>query len=112
VRPFRPEGVRPDGLADAGPGSDLPDDPGGAGPVQPPPVRTRENRSPLRALRWPGRWPARYGGERDGDDLAAPAGDHQGPVPSLDAKGFNVGASGFGDPKPGNLSEQVWGISR
>jgi hypothetical protein len=43
-------------------------------------------------------------------NLPPQRGDHQGPVPSLDAKGFNVGASGFGDPKSRNLSEQVWGI--
>jgi hypothetical protein len=40
------------------------------------------------------------GRERDGDDLAALAGDHQGPVPALDAHGFNIGTSGFGGPQP------------
>jgi hypothetical protein len=38
--------------------------------------------------------------ERDGDDLAALAGDHQGPVPALDAEGLDVRASGFGNAQP------------
>jgi hypothetical protein len=39
-------------------------------------------------------------GERDGDDLPALAGDHQRPVPALDAHGHDVGAGGFGNPQP------------
>jgi len=38
--------------------------------------------------------------ERDGDDLAAFAGDQQGPVAALDAQRFDVGASGFGHAQP------------
>jgi hypothetical protein len=36
------------------------------------------------------------GCERDGDDLAALAGDHQGTVPALDAKRLDAGTGGFG----------------
>ena len=69
-------------------------------PVQPPPVGSNEDRSlgpfadgqvdrPRSARR---QW--------DGDHLAALAGDRQGPVPALDAQGFNVGADSFGHPEP------------
>jgi hypothetical protein len=43
---------------------------------------------------------SRPGRDWDGDDLAALAGDHKRPVPPLYAEGFDVGASGFGDPQP------------
>ena len=46
-----PQRVRPDGLADAGAAGDPADDPGGAVPVQPPPIRARKTgpsgRSPI-----------------------------------------------------------------
>ena len=38
--------------------------------------------------------------ERDGDDLPALAGDHQGAVPALDAERLDVGFRGFGDAQP------------
>ena len=38
-------------------------------------------------------------GERDGDDLAALAGDDQGPVPALEAQVLDVGAGGLGGPQ-------------
>jgi hypothetical protein len=38
--------------------------------------------------------------ERDGDDLAALAGDHQGPVAPLDSHRLDVGAGRLGDPQP------------
>jgi hypothetical protein len=37
--------------------------------------------------------------ERDGDDLAAFAGDDQRPVAALDAERLDVGTGGFGDPQ-------------
>jgi hypothetical protein len=40
------------------------------------------------------------GGEGDGDDLAALAGDHQGPVPPFQAQLPDIGTGGFGDPQP------------
>ena len=38
--------------------------------------------------------------ERDGDNLAALAGDHQSPVPALDAQGLDVGTGSFGHAQP------------
>jgi hypothetical protein len=38
--------------------------------------------------------------ERDGDDLPAFAGDHQGAVSALDAERLDVGVRGFGDAQP------------
>jgi hypothetical protein len=95
-----PESVGRDGLGDLGAAGDLADDPPGAVPVEPAPVRGQE------------RWPAGAladgqvdcpGGawrERDGDDLAALAGDGQRPVPALQSQVLDVGAGGFGDPQP------------
>jgi hypothetical protein len=70
----------------------LADDPGSAMTVQPAAVRGQED-WPLAPLA--DRQVDRPGGawrERHGDDLAALAGDHQGPVPALDAQCLNVGA--------------------
>ena len=81
-----PQRVRPDGLGDPGAAGDLADDPRGAMPVQPPAIGSQEDR-PFAAFadgqvdRPRGAWR-----ERDSDDLAALAGDHQGPVPALDAQ--------------------------
>ena len=75
-------------------------DPPGAVPVQPPPVRCQEDR-PLAAFA--DRQVDRPGGarrERDGDDLAALAGDHQGAVPAFEAQGLDVGAGRLGDAQP------------
>jgi hypothetical protein len=80
-----PQRMRPDVLVDPGPAGDAADDPPGAVPVQPPPVRREEDRS-LASLadsqidRPRGAWR-----QRDGDDLAALAGDDQGPVPAFQA---------------------------
>ena len=94
-----PQRVRPDGLGDPGAAGDLADDPGGAMAVQPAAVRGQEDR-PLAAFT-DGEVdrPRGAGRERDGDDLAALAGDHQCPVPALDPHGLNIGAGGFGDPQ-------------
>ena len=77
--------LRPDVLGYPGPAGDAADDPRGAVPVEPPPVRREEDRSlasladgqvdrPRGALR-----------QRDGDDLAALAGDDQGAVTAFQA---------------------------
>src|SRR5262245_13454609 len=65
-----------------------------------PPRRRSEEERPFHALA-DGEVdrPRGAGCQRDGDDLAAFAGDDQSPVPTLDAQGFNVGASSFGDPQ-------------
>jgi hypothetical protein len=92
--------VRADLFADPGAAGHPADDPGGAVPVQPPPVRGEEQRSfgPLA-----GRQVDRPGGarrERDGDDLAAFAGDDQGAVAALQAQVLDVRAGGLRDPQP------------
>ena len=78
-----PQGVRADVLADAGAARDPADNAGGTVPVQPPPVRSDEQR-PVGALA--GRQVDGAGGargERDGDDLAS---NDQGAVASLQAQ--------------------------
>jgi hypothetical protein len=70
-------------LADPGTARHAADDPGGAMPVQSLPVRGDEQ-GPLGALA--DRQVDRAGGtrrERDGEDIAALAGDDQGPVASF-----------------------------
>jgi len=95
-----PQGMSPDRFGDPGAVGYPADDPRGAMPVQPLPIRAAEDR-PVHALA-DGKVDRPRGGgrERDGDDLAALAGDHQGTVPPLHAQGFNAGAGGFGDPQP------------
>jgi hypothetical protein len=87
-----PERVGRDGLADPGTAGGLADNPPGAVPVQPPPVRGQEHR-PAGALadgqvERPG-GPRR---ERDGDHLAALAGDRHGPVATFQAQVLDIGA--------------------
>jgi hypothetical protein len=92
-----PQRVRPDVLGDPCAAGDAADDPAGTVPIQPPPVRGEEDRSfaalPDRQVDRPG-GPGRQG---DGDDLAALAGDDQGPVAAFQAQGLDVGAGGLGD---------------
>jgi hypothetical protein len=64
----------------------------GAVQVQPPPVRALADGQVDR----PG-GPRR---QRDGDHLAALAGDRQRPVPALQAEVVDVGAGGLGNPQP------------
>jgi hypothetical protein len=92
--------VGTDGLGESGAAGDPADDPPGAVPVQPPPVRCEEDR-PVTAFvdgevdRAGSVWC-----ERDGDDLAALAGDDEGPVPALPSQVLDVRAGGLGDPEP------------
>jgi len=93
------ERVGRDGLADSRAAGGLADDPPGAVPVQPSPVRGQEHRA---AGPFPDGQVDRAGGarrQRDGDDLAALAGDRQGPVAALEAQVLDVGAGGLGDPQ-------------
>jgi hypothetical protein len=92
--------MRCDGLADSGAAGDLADDPPGAVPVQPPPVGGQEHRP---AGPFADGQVDRPGGprrQRDGDDLAALAGDRQRPVPALQPQVLDVGAGGLGHPQP------------
>ena len=94
-----PERVRRDGLGDPGAAGDLADDPPGAVPVQPPPVRGQEHR-PVGSFA--DGQVDRAGGarcQRDRDDLSALAGDRQGPVPAFQAQVLDVGAGSLRDPK-------------
>ena len=56
--------------------------------------------APRGVRRSPGRSPGPCAARGDGNDLAAFAGDNEGPVPALDAKGLDVRAGGLGDPQP------------
>jgi hypothetical protein len=78
------ERVGRDGLADSRAAGGLADDPSGAVPVQPPPVRGQEHRP---AGPFPDGQVDRPGGprrQRDGDDLAALAGDRLSRLPYSD----------------------------
>jgi hypothetical protein len=93
-------GVGPDGLGDPCAAGGPADDPPGAVPVQPAAVGSEKHRS-LAALADRGvDGPGGARGERDGDDLAALAGDHQGAVAPLDPHRLDVGAGRLGDPQP------------
>src|ERR1017187_2642366 len=95
-----PERVRASGLADPGPARDTAHDPPGTVPVPPPPVTGEEDGS---VAVFPGGQVDGAGGagrQRDGDDLAALAGDRQGPVPAFQPQRFNIGAGGLQDPQP------------
>jgi hypothetical protein len=87
--------VRRYGLEDPGAAGDPADDPTGTVPVQPPSVRCQEDRS-FGALA-DGQVDCAGGarGERDGDHLAALAGDRQGPVAPVQPQVLDVGAGGF-----------------
>ena len=89
------EGMRRDGLADPGAAGGLADDPPGAVPVQPAPVRGQEHRP---FCPFPDGQVERPGGtrrQRDGDDLAALAGDGQRPVAAFQAQLLDVRAGGL-----------------
>jgi hypothetical protein len=90
-----PQRVRADLLIDPGAVGDPADDPGGAVPVQPPPVRGDKQR-PFGALAdGQVNCPRGARGERDGHHLAPLARDHQGPVAALQAQVLDVGAGGL-----------------
>ena len=88
------------GLGDPGAAGNLADDPPGAVPVQPPPVRGQEHRPTCALGDGQVDRPGGAGRERDGHDLAALAGDGQRPVPAFQARQLDVGAGCFGDPQP------------
>jgi hypothetical protein len=80
-----PQRVGPDWLGDPGAAGYPADDPRRAVPVQPLSVAGKEDRplGPFADRQVDG--PCGAGRERDGDDLAALAGDDKGPVPALNA---------------------------
>jgi hypothetical protein len=94
------ERVRSDRFGDPGAARDLADDPPGAVPVKPPAVSGEENGIVAAFADGQVDRPGRARGERDGDDLAALAGDGQGPVPALQAQVLDVGAGSLRDPQP------------
>ena len=95
-----PERVRRDGLADPGATRGAADDPPGAVPVQPPPVRGQEHRAAGTLADGQVDRPGGARREQNGDHLAALAGDGQRPVPALQAQMLDAGAGGLGDPQP------------
>ena len=99
--------MRPDRFGDPGAAGGPADDPGGTVPVQAAPISGQEQR-PVATLT--GGQVDRPGGPRrewDGNDLAALAGDHQCPVPALDAQALDVGAGGFADTQPVEASSEM-----
>ena len=85
---------------DPGAAGDTADDSGGAVPVQPPPVGSEEHRpfGPLADSQADRPGGARR--DRDGDDLAALAGDHQGTVAAFQAQLLDVSAGRLRHPQP------------
>jgi hypothetical protein len=105
-----PEGVGPDRFGDAClPGGAF-DDPGGAVPAHPGPVRAEEDRPvepfPDRQVDRP-RGPR---GERDGDDLAALPQDRQGPVAAFETERVDISTQGFADPQPVDRQQRDQGV--
>jgi hypothetical protein len=76
------------------------DDPPGAVPVQAPTAGCKEDGSFAALADGQVDRPRGPRRERDGDDLAALAGDHQGPVAALDAEVLDVRAGGLRYPQP------------
>jgi hypothetical protein len=79
---------------------DPPHAPPGAVPVQPPTVRSKEDRAFGALADGQVDRPGGARRERDGDDLAAFRGDDHGAMAALDAHDLNVGAGSFGHPQP------------
>src|SRR6516162_5800102 len=92
--------MRRDGLGNPGTAGGLADDPPGAVPVQPPPVRGQEHR-PARTLA-DGQVdrPGSTRRDRDSDYLAALAGNRESPMAALQAQLLNIRAGGLRDPQP------------
>src|SRR5690348_17949974 len=76
------------------------DDPPGAVPVQPPPVRGQEHRPFGTLADGQVNRPGRARCQRDGHHLAALTGHRQGPVATLEAQVLDVGAGSLRDPQP------------
>ena len=90
----------PGGLGDPRTARDPADDPPGTVTIQPPATRRQEHRSfaAFADGQVDGTGGARR--QRDGDDLAALADDHQGPVPALDPQGLDVRTGRLRYPQP------------
>ena len=95
-----PERVGRHGFGDPGEAGGLADDAPGAVPVQPPAVRCQEDRAAGALADGQVDRPGCAQCQRDGDDLAALAGDGQRPVPALEAQVLDVGTGGLGYPQP------------
>jgi hypothetical protein len=103
-----PQRVRADVLADTGAARDFADDPPGAVPVQPPPVMGEEDGAVAAFAGGQVDRPGGAGRERYGDDLAALAGNRQGPVPALQAQVLDVSAGGLRRPfSPFSASSEI-----
>ena len=92
--------MRPDSLGDPGAAREAADDPPGSVPVQPSPRAGQEDGAVATFPDGEVDRPGGAGRERDGDDLAALAGDDQGPVPAFQAQLPDIGTGGLGDPQP------------
>ena len=94
-----PKCVRPNGLVDPGPAGDAADDPRGAVPIQAAAVSGQEDRPVCALADGQVDGPGGARSERDRDDLAALAGDHERPVPALHAQRLDVRAGGLRHPQ-------------
>jgi hypothetical protein len=105
-----PERMGADVLGDPGAPGDAADDPGGAVPVQPPPVPGDEQRSfgALADSQVDRAGGAR--GERDGHHLAALTGDHHGPVAALEPEMLDVRAGRLRHPQPVEREQRDQGV--
>ena len=92
--------MRTDRLGDPGAAGHPADDPPSAVAVQPAAIGGQEDRSLAALADGQVDRPRGARRKRDGDHLAALAGDHQGAVPTLDAQGLDVGACGFRHAQP------------
>jgi len=94
------ERVRPDGLRDPSALSDPADYSSGAVPVQTAAIHSYEDGPFASFADGQVNRPRGAGCQRDGDDLAALAGDDHGPVAAFNAQGLDVGAGRLRDPQP------------
>jgi hypothetical protein len=97
----------PDALDDPGPAGSAADDPSGAVSVQPDASRGQEDRPVCAFANGEVDRPSGARRERNGDNLAALAGDHQGPVPAFDAQGLDVGAAASETRSPLSASSEI-----
>jgi hypothetical protein len=89
-----------DFLADPGLPGRPADDPPSAVPVEPPPIGRQEDGALATLADRQVDCPGGAGRERDGDDLPALAGDHQGAMTALDAEPLDIGVRSLGDAQP------------
>lgn len=104
------QGVRANGLVDAGAAGNAAHDATGAMPVHPLSVWPAKDRSLESFADGQVDRPCGAGREWDGDDLAAHAKDGEGAVATVDAKRVDVGAKCLGDPETVDREQRDQGV--